>query len=272
MASRDKQLVELYTKVDDILGVMLELQKNQMALAAKSARSLELNSGPAFPSRSATTPRNEARSRAQPKAAPPTQGATTLHTVMRVQPSQEEALTWQQMYEIIKLQVKELQEEKKKTGTGKPYPEYHDQVPYPRKSSVPKFKTFNGIGNPYQHIAHFKASYGDTATNGLLLLKQFVPSLTRIAFELYVPLPDNSVQIWVEMVWQFTNRFTSGSDRINVVDLVSTQRKDNEEVLDYTRWHNLSTKRYNHSMDPALAIGVLVGNIKHQMCKNPNQY
>lgn len=87
---------------------------------------------------------------------------------------------------------------------------------------VPKFKMFNGIGNLHQHIAHFKASCGDSDPNGLLLLRQFVQSLIGVAFERYFNLSDHSIQTCVEMEQKFKDRFATGSNRINVADLVAT--------------------------------------------------
>lgn len=68
------------------------------------------------------------------------------------------------------------------------------------------------------------------------------------------------------MEQQFNARFASWTYITSVADLVSTQRKDNEEVMDHiTRWHNLSIK-CGHAMDPVQAIGVLVSNMRHQIC------
>jgi hypothetical protein len=36
----------------------------------------------------------------------------------------------------------------------KPYPAWHDDVPFPMGYHQPKFKEFDGTGCPHEHIAH----------------------------------------------------------------------------------------------------------------------
>ncbi|MHC6132230.1 hypothetical protein L8N14_017245, partial [Serratia marcescens] len=68
--------------------------------------------------------------------------------------------------EIVAKKMKQVstETENKQVGIGRPYPAHFDQVPYPKGYLVPKFKIFDGIGNPIQHIAHFQASCGNTGS------------------------------------------------------------------------------------------------------------
>ena len=75
-----------------------------------------------------------------------------------------------------------------KNDGNKPYLGFHDKAAYPKKYSVPKFKQFNGLGNPDQHFAHFVTAFGDTSNNPFLLLRQFAESLTGVPFEWYANL------------------------------------------------------------------------------------
>ena len=76
--------------------------------------------------------------------------------------------------------------------TGRPYPAEFDLVPYPKGYVVPKFKTFSGEStkdqNPDQHLAHFRASCGNTGNNDALLLRQFPQSLVGPAFSWFYSL------------------------------------------------------------------------------------
>lgn len=52
----------------------------------------------------------------------------------------------------------------------------YDQVQYPNGYVVSKFNTFLGTENPHQHLAQFKAAYGNNGQNDALLQRQFVSS------------------------------------------------------------------------------------------------
>lgn len=100
------------------------------------------------------------------------------------------------MEELVLAQIRQVQVAKwKKNSTCKLYPEFHNMVQYPKKYTVPKFRIYMGKGSLYQHSAHFKASCGDTGTDGSLLLRQIVLSLGGVAFDSYINLKDDSIQL-----------------------------------------------------------------------------
>ncbi|KAJ0962975.1 hypothetical protein J5N97_028097 [Dioscorea zingiberensis] len=147
----------------------------------------------------------------------------------------------------------------------KPYPSYHDLVPYPKGYNVPKFKQFNGISNPDQHLAHFVTACGDTSAKPSLLLRQFSASLTGVAFEWYASLQPESIQTWQQLKDAFRVRFGGVSDKITIADLAATLQNKDEKVVDYImRWRNLSIK-CEQPLDQPQAVGLLLGNIDSWM-------
>lgn len=118
---------------------------------------------------------------------------------------------------------------------------------------------FNGIGDANQHVAHFKATCGNTGGNFISLLRQFV-SLTRIAFEWYSSLPDDSVQTFAQMELMFKKRFASFGENITLTDHAKTEMKEGENA-NVTNWRNLSIK-YDQDIDQEQAVSLVTANIK----------
>ena len=52
----------------------------------------------------------------------------------------------------------------------------------------PNFQSFDGKGNPKQHVIHFIETYNNIGTRGDLLVKQFVRSLRKNDFDWYIDL------------------------------------------------------------------------------------
>ena len=60
---------------------------------------------------------------------------------------------------------------------SKPYTKRIDNLHMPMGYQPPKFQSFDGKGNPKQHVAHFVETCNNVSTDGNLLVKQFVCSL-----------------------------------------------------------------------------------------------
>ena len=72
-----------------------------------------------------------------------------------------------------------------------------------------KFQSFDGKGNPKQHIAYFIETCNNAGTNGDLLVKQFICSLQGNAFDWYIDLTLKCIDSWDQMERTFLNRFYS---------------------------------------------------------------
>lgn len=94
-------------------------------------------------------------------------------------------------------------------------------MPYPKGYIVPKFKSFSGEGikgfNPDQHLAHFMASCGNTASSEALLLRQFPQSLSGPAFEWYYSLENGSIRTWDDLCDRFRASFAVMVERVFVI-------------------------------------------------------
>ncbi|XP_020576144.1 uncharacterized protein LOC110021822 [Phalaenopsis equestris] len=148
--------------------------------------------------------------------------------------------------QIVEQQVREAMSQSKGGASilkGRPYPEEFDAVQYPKGFVLPSFKTFDGTGNPRQHVAHFRASCCNAGGSDALLCRQFVISLLGVAFDWYAELPNNSVKTFAELENLFVKRFAGPQHHITVVDLVAERQKPTETLVEYIlRWRNLSMK------------------------------
>ncbi|KAH7842079.1 hypothetical protein Vadar_001231 [Vaccinium darrowii] len=97
------------------------------------------------------------------------------------------------------------------------------------------------MGNPKQHVAHFVETCSSAATDGDLLVKQFVRSLKGYAFDWYIDLEPNSIDSWDQLHRDFLNRFFSTRRIVNITELSNTLQQEDELVIEYiNRWRSLS--------------------------------
>nr|CAD1838499.1 unnamed protein product [Ananas comosus var. bracteatus] len=253
---KDRVIINLYKKIDGVMGLLLnvqsnlENQQNQTALQSDKVRP------------------NVSQSM---NTLQPTQ--TTPSVALQPAPAEPQnhqdnfLMTKKQIQELISSQVKQTIDETatKRKSRGHPYPIEYDRIPFPDGYIVPKFKTFYGIGNPNQHLAHFKATCGNTGGNSALLLRQFPQSLSGVAFEWYYSLEDEFITTWDNMEEAFRTKFATVSDKITIADLVAIKRMKDESMLEYiTRWRNLSI-RCEQPIEQTQAVGLLMGNIDNWM-------
>ena len=76
---------------------------------------------------------------------------------------------------------------------SKPYKKRVDNLQMLASYQPPKFQQFEGKGNSKQHIAHFVETCNNAGTERNLLVKQFVRSLWRNAFNWYTDLEHESI-------------------------------------------------------------------------------
>lgn len=94
-------------------------------------------------------------------------------------------------------------------------------INYPACYAVLKFKKFNKTRNANQHFTRFRATCANTVGDNILLLKKFVNSLSKVAFDWYSIIFDDSVKAFAEMEELFCKKFVSTSDKITISDLVN---------------------------------------------------
>ncbi|KAJ9692079.1 hypothetical protein PVL29_011258 [Vitis rotundifolia] len=92
---------------------------------------------------------------------------------------------------------------------SKPYTKRTDNLRMLMGYQPPKFQSFDGNGNPKQHVAHFIETCNNAGTDGDLLDKQFICSLQGNAFDWYIDLAHECIDSWDQMKREFLNHFYS---------------------------------------------------------------
>jgi hypothetical protein len=66
----------------------------------------------------------------------------------------------------------------------KPYPDYYDQLPYPRGYRVPEFSQFSGEDDKtiFEHVDQFTLQCGEASANDAIKLRMFSLSLSGTTF------------------------------------------------------------------------------------------
>nr|CAD1837639.1 unnamed protein product [Ananas comosus var. bracteatus] len=142
---------------------------------------------------------------------------------------------------IVTSKVKQLSQDKEPllTEGDKPYPAWHDHVPYPPNYNRPRFQMFDGTGDAREHLTHFEAACGDVATNPSLLLRQFSLSLKGAAFHWYTKLAQVKRDV-------------------SLGELAELKQGRDERVEDYVaRWRNMSIL-YPDALKPTQAVELCI--------------
>jgi hypothetical protein len=80
----------------------------------------------------------------------------------------------------------------------KPYPDYYDQLPYPRGYRVSEFFKFSGADGKItlENVGQFILQCGEASVNGALKLRIFHLSLSSTAFTWFTSLAPDSIFTW----------------------------------------------------------------------------
>lgn len=157
MEKKDEEISKLHNKLDTFADAMAQLTCQIADMRQGN------NSVPHTINLSPSRPNSSTRTRRSPE------GDTTRLTSAQIR---------DMVHSQVETIVAEGQTIKDGISSGRPYPAAYDLVDFPPGYVIPKFVRFNDIGDANQHVAHFKATHGNTGGNSTMLLWQFVSSLT----------------------------------------------------------------------------------------------
>jgi hypothetical protein len=117
------------------------------------------------------------------------------------------------------------------------YPDYYDQLPYPRGYRVPEFSKFSGDDGKttLDHVGQFILQCGEASANDALKLRMFPLSLSGAAFTWFTSLAPNSIFTWAQLEQKFYEYFYSSDTELRLSHLTAIKQEHNEHVTEYIR-------------------------------------
>jgi hypothetical protein len=94
----------------------------------------------------------------------------------------------------------------------KPYPNYYNQLSYPRGNRIPEFSKFSGEEGKttLEHVGQFILQCGEASANDALKSRIFSLSLSGTAFTWFTSLAPNSIFTWAQLEQKYPEYFYSG--------------------------------------------------------------
>ncbi|KAJ9676035.1 hypothetical protein PVL29_024834 [Vitis rotundifolia] len=106
----------------------------------------------------------------------------------------------------------------------------------PRGFLVPKFSTYDGSSDPFDHIMHYRQLMTLDIGNDALLCKVFPASLQGQALSWFHRLPPNSVDNFRDLSEVFVGQYLcSARHKQNISTLQNIKMKDNESLREFVR-------------------------------------
>jgi hypothetical protein len=130
----------------------------------------------------------------------------------------------------------------------KPYPDYFNNIPYPRGFTVPDFTKFNkdDTRTTHDHVGQFLAQTNNVGVNDVQRIRLFPLSLCGTAFNWFTSLAPNLIDNRVTLEQKFHNYFYNGEVELRLFDLTAVRQKYNETIHEYLwRFRETQNKCYN---------------------------
>jgi hypothetical protein len=117
------------------------------------------------------------------------------------------------------------------------YPDYYDQLLYPRGYRVLEFAKFSEMDDKItlEHVDQFILQCGEARSNNTLKLRMFPLSLSSTAFTWFTSFAPNSIFTWAQLEQKFHEYFYSDDTELRLSHLTVIKQKHNEFAIDYIR-------------------------------------
>ncbi|KAJ9702972.1 hypothetical protein PVL29_004643 [Vitis rotundifolia] len=126
----------------------------------------------------------------------------------------------------------------------------------PRGFLVPKFSTYDGSSDPFDHIMHYRQLMTLDIGNDALLCKVFPVSLQGQALSWFHRLPPNSVDNFRDLSEAFVRQYLcSARHKQNISTLQNIKMQENESLREFVKWFGQAVLQVRAcSMDAVLQI------------------
>nr|CAN67948.1 hypothetical protein VITISV_002484 [Vitis vinifera] len=126
----------------------------------------------------------------------------------------------------------------------------------PRRFLVPKFSTYDGFSDPFDHIMHYRQLMTLDIGNDALLCKVFPTSLQGHALSWFHRLPPNSVDNFRDLSEAFVGQYLcSARHKQNISTLQNIKMQENESLREFVKRFGQAVLQVEaYSMDAVLQI------------------
>ena len=126
----------------------------------------------------------------------------------------------------------------------------------PRRFLVPKFSTYDGSSDPFDHIMHYRQLMTLEIGNDALLCKVFPTSLQGQALSWFHRLPPNSVDNFRDLSEAFVGQYLcSARHKQNISTLQNIKMQENESLREFVKRFGQAVLQVEaYSMDAVLQI------------------
>ncbi|GKU91005.1 hypothetical protein SLEP1_g4936 [Rubroshorea leprosula] len=134
--------------------------------------------------------------------------------------------------------------------------------PYQEGFKIPHLETYDGSGDPNEHLHTYQAIMRIQNANDAMMCKVFLATLKSTARRWYHKLPRHSINSFSQLAKLFSNKFASQREiKRTATELMQVNQKEGESLRDYMQRFNKATLDINNVPD-TICLSVLLHGLK----------
>ncbi|GLT82898.1 hypothetical protein SLE2022_012270 [Rubroshorea leprosula] len=146
--------------------------------------------------------------------------------------------------------------------------------PYQEGFKIPHLETYDGSGDPDEHLHTYQAIMRIQNANDAMMCKVFPATLKSTARRWYHKLPRHSIDSFYQLAKLFSNKFASQREiKRTATELMQVDQKEGESLRDYMQRFNKATLDIDNVPDTvclsALLHGLKRGRFLDDLLENP---
>ncbi|GKU99600.1 hypothetical protein SLEP1_g12423 [Rubroshorea leprosula] len=135
--------------------------------------------------------------------------------------------------------------------------------PYQEGFKIPHLETYDGSGDPDEHLHTYQAIMRIQNANDAMMCKVFPATLKSTARRWYHKLPRHSIDSYSQLAKLFSNKFASQREiKHTATELMQVNQKEGESLRDYMQRFNKATLEIDN-IPNTIYLSALLHGLKH---------
>ncbi|GKV46164.1 hypothetical protein SLEP1_g53173 [Rubroshorea leprosula] len=135
--------------------------------------------------------------------------------------------------------------------------------PYQEGFKIPHLETYDGTGDPDEHLHTYQAIMRIQNANDVMMCKVFPATLKSTARRWYHKLPRHSIYSFSQLAKLFSNKFASQREiKRTATELMQVNQKEGESLRDYMQRFNKATLDIDNVPD-TICLSAMLHGLKH---------